>query len=459
MNELSPIVELRSLDVDVVQSGGKVRADRTRCEIDRHIQFDTSALESFSSTNWRSDVYDALLVAAAVEFCDRKLARSVRNWGRRFSVRVPVHSPSLWNSRKVSDALIVALELLTGDAWEFEFVARKLAQAPPRQMVIDFPRDVAAVIAYSDGMDSRAVAGLEEHRLGDRLVRVRVGKKAPDMEGAEFLQRPFTRIPYRVDLEGNNGETSARNRGFKFGVVAGIAAFLVDAPEVIVPESGQGALAPSMIPVGQAYPDFRNHPAFTARMEDLIEAIFGHRVRYRFPRLWFSKAQTLRAYVDLYGDRARWQDTRSCWQQARQVSVGGVWRQCGVCAACMLRRMSVHAAGLSEPKETYVWEDLGAASFELGAAAGFHASNEGLLAEYALAGTLHLDDFASLDGSREGALAVRRSQGELSRAIGIPVAEAAEGLTALISQHNKEWSSFAGGLGKGSFVNAWINRS
>jgi hypothetical protein len=460
VNALSPLLYMRHLEVDVTQKGYEARPGHMACEIDRHIKFDTSALQSFSFTNWRSDVFDALVVAAAVEFCDRSLGRSAGFWGRRFSVRVPVHSPALWNSRKVGDALIAALEIVTGDAWEFEFVPRESAVVPPHQTIMEFPRDAAAVIAYSDGMDSRAVAGLEERRLGDRLVRVRVGKKQPDIKGAELLSRPFTKIPYRVRVGRNNRETSARSRGFKFGMVAGIAAFLVNAPDVILPESGQGALAPMMIPVGQSYPDYRNHPVFTARMAILIEAIFGHRVSYRFPRLWFSKAQTLRAYVDLYGEKARWQDTRSCWQQARQVSVSHVWRQCGVCAACMLRRMSVHAAGLAEPKETYLWEDLGAAEFDLGAAPDFKAAKPGgALSEYALAGALHLDDFAALKDSREGTLISRRSQGELSRAMGIPVAEAESGLAALINQHKKEWSSFAESLGKGSFVNAWLDRS
>ncbi len=38
-------------------------------------------------------------------------------------------------------------------------------------------------------------------------------------------------------------------------------------------------------------------------------------------------------------------------QSARQVSVNGHKRQCGICAACMLRRQSVHASDLSEVKE------------------------------------------------------------------------------------------------------------
>lgn len=459
MNELSPLLDLKPLNVDVLEAGRSARAGHVPCAIGEQIQFDTSALESFSSTNWRPDVFDALVLAAVVEFCDRKLSRSQRNWGRTFSLRIPVHSPALWNSRKVMDALRSALELVTGDAWAFEFVARSAPAEPPRQVILEFPRDAAAVIAYSEGMDSRAVAGLEERRLREKLVRVRVGKKRPDIEGAEFLKRPFARIPYRVDLGGNNGETSARSRGFKFGLVAGIAAFLVNAPEVILPESGQGALAPAMIPVGQGYPDYRNHPAFTAKMAVLVEAIFGHKVAYCFPRLWQTKAQTLRAYVDLYGDAARWQDTRSCWQQARQVSVGHQWRQCGICAACLLRRMSVHGAGLSEAKETYVWERLDVPNFEDGAPDEFEGRSRRYFREYALAGVLHLDDFASLDSSNEGALILRRSQGELSRAMGIPVAEAADDLARLIKQHKEEWNGFAMSLGEGSFVKAWIDRS
>ncbi|WP_312794473.1 7-cyano-7-deazaguanine synthase [Tianweitania sp.] len=459
MNDLTPALTLRSLDVDVVQPGTAVRRGRTPCEIETHVRFDTSALESFASRNWRPDVYDALLVAAAVEFCDRKLTRHAHAWGRSFKVRVPVHSPALWNSRGVSQSLISALELVTGDAWSFEFVERAPATQSVQQTRMEFPRDVGSVIAYSDGMDSRAVAGIEERQLGDRLVRVRVGKKLSDIRGNDHRKRPFARIPYRVLLHANNGETSARSRGFKFGLVAGVAAFLVDAPEVIVPESGQGALAPVMIPVGQGHPDYRNHPVFTTKIAKLIGAIFGHEVTYRFPRLWHTKAQTLRKYVDLHGDRAAWQDTRSCWQQARQVSVAHVWRQCGICAACMLRRMSVHAAGLTEARDIYVWEDLGVSDFTSGAAGSFGGRNRNSLREYALAGALHLDDFAALDGSAEGELIVRRAQGEVSRATGIAVAEAADGLRALIKQHNKEWTSFSESLGDSSFVNSWTDRS
>ncbi len=37
----------------------------------------------------------------------------------------------------------------------------------------------------------------------------------------------------------------------------------------------------------------------------------------------------------------------------------------------MLRRLSLHAAHIEERSDTYLWENLGASTFEAGAAAGF----------------------------------------------------------------------------------------
>lgn len=67
----------------------------------------------------------------------------------------------------------------------------------------------------------------------------------------------------------------------------------------------QGALAPAMLPMGQGYADFRNHPAFTFLMEKFVDALFGHRLRYNFPRLWMTKGETLREFVDNWGLKRR----------------------------------------------------------------------------------------------------------------------------------------------------------
>lgn len=88
-----------------------------------------------------------------------------------------------------------------------------------------------------------------------------------------------------------NTETSARSRGFKFAVVSAMAAYLVDAPATIVPESGQGALAPALLPVGHGYEDYRNHPVFTKLMARFVNALLDYPIQFQFPVYGKRKAK------------------------------------------------------------------------------------------------------------------------------------------------------------------------
>src|SRR3546814_4710952 len=76
---MTSALPLKELVVDVVELGSRRRKGAVACRIDQNIKFDLDILESFSSRKWQSTVYDALVVAAAVEFCDRSLARSSMN--------------------------------------------------------------------------------------------------------------------------------------------------------------------------------------------------------------------------------------------------------------------------------------------------------------------------------------------------------------------------------------------
>jgi hypothetical protein len=190
-------------------------------------------------------------------------------------------------------------------------------------------------------------------------------------------------------------------------------------------------------------------------MERFLVALLDHPVRFQFPRVWYTKAETLAEYVAECKPSA-WSDTLSCWQQNRQVSVDHKRRQCGICAACMLRRMSIHAAGLTESKETYVWEDLSAKSFHEGAASSFPKTKiTGKLREYAIAGALHLDHLAGLKASRADAQTLELNVFQLSRSLGIPEPEVQGKLKRLLSQHENEWKEFVHSLGKNSFMAKW----
>jgi hypothetical protein len=446
---------LPSERIDVVERGGSARDGRLICEIDKHIQFETDSLASYFLAKWEPIIFDALLVAAAVEFCDKVKRRPKLGWGRAFELRVPVTDPERWKAPKVHDALTDALQFLTGDVWEITFVKRRQALETPQETLQFSISGELAVLPFSEGLDSRAVACLMAEKWGDRLIRVRLGNKAHDRpKNPGGRPQPFTTIPYEVRSAGYSfPESSARSRGFKFAMLSGIAAYLSKSRTILVPESGQGSLGSALVPVGQAYVDYRNHPLFTARMAALLEALFSHKVRFEFPRLWFTKGETLAESLNA-DKNAEWSKTRSCWQDNRHASVDGKRRQCGICAACMLRRLSVNAAGLTEKRETYIWENLKAHTFEDGAAAGLKKI-DGAQREYAVAGTLHLDHLANLKNAAIHAPTIRLNATQLAKALDLAEHVARSKLDRLLDKHASEWTAFMMSLGSKSFVNRW----
>ena len=210
------IAELPLIRVDVVEPGARTRRGWLRCELGENLKFSTARMESYFFARWEPALYDALLVAAAVEFCDRTQRRPARGWGREIELRVPVHEPERWNRRDVQEALHDTLTFLTGDRWRISFYARREPEAPPRQGVISLGKDVSAVMPFSDGLDSHTVAGIMARKLGDRLVRVRLGSKK-DAAGSSRRREPFTAVPYEVRPGARAFvESSVRSRGFKF---------------------------------------------------------------------------------------------------------------------------------------------------------------------------------------------------------------------------------------------------
>jgi 7-cyano-7-deazaguanine synthase in queuosine biosynthesis len=434
--------------IDVVPSG-RARRGRIAFDLGENFTCSTAALESYAFAQWEPVIYDAMVVAASIEYADRHFPRSKLGWRRDFTVRVPVLEPARWIDRAVYNALQDAASFLTGDDWAFEFVQRVGETPRPPQDCLQFNIATDAVIAFSDGMDSRAVAGLTSQALGRRLVRVRVGSKAGGRpEPGEAL--PFAAVPYNVKVA---GETSARSRGFKFALISGIAAYLAEASEIILPESGQGIFGPALVTSSaQAYPDYRSHPLFTRRMERFLAALLKRPVRFLFPRIWSTKGETLRAYAALPGGDD-WRETRSCWQNARHCSLNGELLQCGVCAACMLRRMSIHAAGLTDDDSGYVCHDLGAETFEDSVQPGFRIRGRALR-EYAIAGTQHLDHMADLLLALHRPV-VRRHAQLVAPALDMSAADVEAALADILGRHAAEWDGFLREKGARSFLKQW----
>jgi 7-cyano-7-deazaguanine synthase in queuosine biosynthesis len=422
-------------------------------ELEHDICFSTAGLESWALANWNPIVYDALVLAAVIEYADRSVKRPPLGWARKFDIQIPVHAPKRWSASAL-EKLHDAVGFLTGDNWNITLVKRKKIAPSPPQQYLNIPRGAKAVLAYSNGLDSRAVAGLLHRELGDKLIRVRVSSGKTEAAAKSRKHLLFTSVPYSVSVKEVDRESSARNRGFRFSLISGIAAYLTNADKVIVPESGQGVWGPALVTVGHAYPDYRNHPMYLKKMTLFLEALLGKKINYTFPRLWSTKGETLSAYYQLNNSND-WKDTKSCWQGSRQASMNGKLRQCGICAACMLRRLSVHAAGLTEEKEVYICEDLAAPTLD--AALGSFKKAGKSFREYALAGVLHMDhmaDLADLDSRR----VLERHAVLLGPILNTPIDDVEKLLLSLFQKHRDEWESYLTSLGTQSFLRQWTRR-
>jgi 7-cyano-7-deazaguanine synthase in queuosine biosynthesis len=432
--------------IEAVEPGFAARGGYEPCKIGSAVALDPRQLVSYCSGKWEPVVYDALLVCAVVEYCDRMCKRPSRSWGRHFDAMVPVSDPARWEDPAVKGALIGALRKLTGDRWEISFVPRRTPYPEIIQATLQWPQPSSIMMPFSEGMDSRAVATLMHT---EPLVLVRLGMKQIDRPKVGGRRLAFTTVPYKVPGR-DFPETSGRSRGFKFAMVGALAAYLSGAKRIAVPESGQGALGPVL--AGHHDGDYRSHPVFLRQMERFVRALFGSEIAYEFPRLWSTKGQTLRAAIAAAAD-IPWRKTRSCWQPSTQMSVPGERRQCGFCASCMLRRLSVHSAGETDDAGSYILEDLSAPTLTAGIASGYDLSKLGEAQQgYAVAGALHMDHLAALSAVADKPFSFGRQMRELAKALDACAADVERRAREMLGQHEAEWRAFLRSLAPSSFV-------
>jgi hypothetical protein len=416
--------------------------------VGEQIRFDLSILDTFDVKGWQPLHYDLLLVAAAVEFADRRWKRP-SGWSRRLDITMPVIELDVWQREDVQKSLEAVLRHLTCDTWRFTFVQSKdSSPIGSRQAVLPFKKTKTFAIAYSDGLDSRATSALSGDK--EKALRIRIAGNRNRRRKAEDY---FTQIPFKVNGHGGH-ESSFRTRGFKFSAVTAVVAHLSEISQIVVPESGQGALGPVLLPLHNIYADYRNHPTFFRKMERFINALLSCKVRYEQPRLWHTKGRTLRAFLELPGtSEENLTDTRSCWQTRRVVNMGSR-KQCGLCAACLLRQLSMHAAGINEAPDTYVVAKLGVATASEALSVIPQQADRKLMIEYGSVGARHLQQLADMAKLPDQEL--KRYAVEIAEANGADQKVTLQNLRALLMAHASEWESFLAFQGKKSFLNQWL---
>ena len=417
--------------------------------IGREITFNANVFDTFDVKGFLPVHYDLLVLCAAIEIADRRWKRPHR-WRRELHVTVPVFDLGIWQERQVLASLHSVLRHLTCDDWKLTFVqARENSSIGVGQRELNFPNTKTFAIAYSDGLDSRAVAALSGDKNEALCIRVAKYPQRRSTGDSYFTQIPFRTHGYRTN------ESSFRSRGFQFAAVTALAAHLSNITRIAAPDSGQSALGPVLLPLHNIYPDYRNHPTFFRKMERFTMALLGHRVRYEQSRLWSTKGQTLRAFLSLPGTlKQELNSTRSCWQNRRIVNSERRKKQCGLCVACLLRRQSLHAATVTEMPDTYVVSDLSTPDVAEALSAIPNTADRNLMVEYGSVGARHLQHLADMAARPDGKLRVHVS--EIAAATGATFEETLENLRALLVMHAEEWRAFLSALGEQSFLKNWM---
>jgi predicted MPP superfamily phosphohydrolase len=306
---------------------------------------------------------DALEIAAYAWAADLAVARSRARGAARRAIRlvVPVRAPELFARAEVRGALRDLLGFVTDDDFEIEPVEAKhalpLERRADREGGGEEHTPLDEVLLFSGGIDSTAGAleAMAHARDGVALVTHdsaprTAARLASLVERLRAHARPGVALSHvSAWLQPRAGlvrERSQGSRAFLWGVLASIVAQARGARRVSFYENGVVAfgLPVSALALGaRALTKGTAHPRTLALQARLLEAL-GVPSKIDDPFLFRTKAEVVgvlreRGALDLL------EHTLSCSRYARGLYAA---RHCGLCAACIDRRLSTLAAGAQE---------------------------------------------------------------------------------------------------------------
>jgi len=153
-------------------------------------------------------------------------------------------------------------------------------------------------------------------------------------------------------------EDSTRSRSILFLALAACCASAISqhrsaaSTQLLIPENGFIALNPPMTPRRRGSLSTRTaHPHYLGLLQQLFDDVqLG--VSISNPFEFLTKGEMIQACDDQKKIRALAPNTISCgkWKRRNQ--------QCGKCVPCLIRRSSMFAAGVTEPKDLYEFSNL-----------------------------------------------------------------------------------------------------
>lgn len=418
---------------------------------------DTSHLQRYCFRTNDEALEDLTSVLSAVRAADRSvLRRHVDGWARDLVVNAAVNNLKLWRSREVTRALTDTLGFLTADHWSFTFTHRKPEERVPRQYhVVAPPEQPRVFMPFSNGLDSFAIAKeLESELTPLELVLVNVRMKSRPTKWSNLVRRKKLDL-HTVEVaayapDPRRAEPTFRTRPFIYDLLAAYGAVIAPPARVVIPENGQGSFGGSLVPLGAEAPHRSCHPGFTARLARFIGLLTDTEVKFDHPALFLTKGQVLANLAKLDADTDHWLAAhRSCSYDARHSSSCNQLMHCGVCGNCILRRVSLRAAGVID-STMYRADNLNATTFEK---SFFECVPHNVKAnrDVALNSIRSMQRLAAL-ASQPHTARVEAEISALARGLNEPFEGVREKMDAFLTQHRKEWISFVKACGRESWI-------
>lgn len=418
---------------------------------DSDFKFDLKRCEYFALKNMDEIEFDMLFVIAAVDYVDRIAKRKLsEGWERYFSIDIPVSNPSFWNTEKLKSSLENVLNLLTGDKWSFSFYSR-VGLSGQQQMLPINKNEKFVILPYSDGLDSYALGCLLPEVIdGHRQIRVTSWNSALNGEDKNLCSDEFTRIAIPISTHiGKHPEESFRTRPFKFFLTAALVARKLGAGTIYIPENGQGTFGPSLVLKGGESAYLGTHPVFTNKLGIFIKTALGHDIKFDHPHMWRTKGQVVREMVD---KGFSWKGTKSCPLDGRSLRHRrkGVIH-CGICSSCILRRISLHAAGVKDEEE-YYWDNTSNCDIKVNSDCQKFTHPSSHTYGMAFHAIESMERLANMLDSDIGIRAVKQQAFWLGAHLDQQDKFYEGGFRQLILAHKTEWQSFLKSLNKNSWL-------
>lgn len=323
---------------------------------------------------------DLLRIASAVFFADRIITREPRggpnSWSRTISLALEVADHDFWSDHSTSQRLHEVLKFVSGDEWAIRFLPRLGSHAPAIEwqppLAADFFPVQPRLCLYSGGLDS--ASGIS-HQLSlpdtrpivPITVRHRLDLGDKVKQQLLSIKRHFGReihpviVPFEMTSPSTlvqSEETSQRSRAFLFLAVGAAVADGFGMSELEMFESGVGAINVPLLAGMEGSQATRGaHPHFLRQMSELLTLVAERPFRVVLPFMTRTKGELV-ASLTGSGLQQIANQTCSCPSFPVRVHQSGRQQSCGVCAACLFRRLAMQTAGIEEDTQDYQYDFL-----------------------------------------------------------------------------------------------------